>query len=351
MNIIMYYQVLYIGSESYDGPTITVIEGLHKLGYIIYVYKKSNINSWFCNNIIKSISDIDGKIDFIVSNLHWGTRWDLYKEIKTKVPFILIDGDDHNNCRNWNEKIIRYNKCYGFMNPTQNEGIELLPHRKMIPIENYVPDIVFKSQKFTNEGIYIPFGITNNYLNFRKNIPISKRTIDICHFPGPGEYRSKMTCFINSQFKKYKVSNTHIYGNMVVDNSIKENCQKDKIHGWWRWKTNDKYFETINKSKICIYVPAPGGWDSKRPWEMISQGCVLLYFKTPGLIDDEYELKKLGDFFEFKNNDELIYKCNLLLNDSLFLEEKSKECYNNALKHFTSIPIAKYFLSKVLQIL
>ena len=56
-------EVLFIGSESYDGPTITIIEGLYKLGYKIYVYKKTNINSWFCNIIIDSLDNIEDTVD------------------------------------------------------------------------------------------------------------------------------------------------------------------------------------------------------------------------------------------------------------------------------------------------
>jgi hypothetical protein len=33
--------ILFIGSESYDAATITIIEGLNKIGYTIYVYKKT----------------------------------------------------------------------------------------------------------------------------------------------------------------------------------------------------------------------------------------------------------------------------------------------------------------------
>jgi hypothetical protein len=49
-------KVLFIGSESYDRATITIIEGLYKLGFEIFVYKKLNINSWFCNTIIDNLS-------------------------------------------------------------------------------------------------------------------------------------------------------------------------------------------------------------------------------------------------------------------------------------------------------
>ena len=66
-------QILYIGSESYDSATITIIEGLSKFGFKILVYKKKNINSWFCNQIIDSLDNIENNIDFVLSNLHWGT--------------------------------------------------------------------------------------------------------------------------------------------------------------------------------------------------------------------------------------------------------------------------------------
>tara|TARA_B100001093_G_scaffold329155_1_gene314152 strand:+ start:1103 stop:2158 length:1056 start_codon:yes stop_codon:yes gene_type:complete len=345
--------ILFIGSESYDGPTITIIEGLYNLGYKIFVYKKTNINSWFCNIIIDSLDNIEDNIDFIISNLHWGTRWDLYNKINKKIPYILIDGDDHNN-NTWKNKYIKYCNSYGILNTIQIKDIEtqnLLSKRIMIKIENYEPDLIFKTQKFNNEGIYLPFGINFSYLQFKKNIPISKRKIDICHFPGPGKYRENMTNIINKNFKNYSVSNKLIYGNMIVDNNIKTFCEKDNnIHSWHRWKTCDEYFNTINNSKICIYVPAPGGWDSKRPWEILSQGTILLYFKTPGLIDNEYPLKQLGNFFEFTTIEELINKCNLLLNNKDFLNEKAKECHKNAEKYFTSEPITEYFLSNISRI-
>ena len=55
----------------------------------------------------------------------------------------------------------------------------------------------------------------------------------------------------------------------------------------------------------------------------------------------------IGDFFEFTTSKELINKCNLLLTNKDFLNEKAKECYENAQKYFMPEPIAKYFLSKI----
>ena len=40
-----------------------------------------NINSWFCNKIINNLDNIEDEIDFVISNLHWGTRWSLYKKL------------------------------------------------------------------------------------------------------------------------------------------------------------------------------------------------------------------------------------------------------------------------------
>ena len=42
-------KILFIPSESYDATTIGIIEGLNELNFEILVYKKENINSWFCN--------------------------------------------------------------------------------------------------------------------------------------------------------------------------------------------------------------------------------------------------------------------------------------------------------------
>ena len=340
--------ILFIGSESYDAATITIIEGLNKIGYTIYVYKKSNINSWFCNIIINDLNIVKDSIEFIISNLHWGTRWDLYKHFNMNTIKILIDGDDDNNNISWKNKYQLCIKNYNIADVNYLENNLLLNQRCMIDIKDYKPDIIFKSQKFSNEGIYLPFGINFTYLKFNKNIPLNKRNIDICHFSGPGRYRENMTNFINKNFKKYNVFNNKIYGEMIVDESIKEFCNKDNnIHSWHRWKTCDKYFETINNSKICIYVPAPGGWDSKRPWEILSQGSLLLYYKQAELIDKEYELNKISDYCQFNSYDELISKCEELLNNPNFLEKKRIECYNNAIKYFTSEPLAHYFISKI----
>lgn len=341
-------KILFIGSESYDGPTITIIEGLHKLGYTIYVYKKDNINSWFCNTIINDLEYVKNKIDFIISNLHWGTRWDLYKHLNPEIPRILIDGDDHNNKNSWIDKYAAYCKSYGCTTGEHIENQKLSRQRFMINIEYYKPDIIFKTQKFVSEGIYLPFGINFSYLPFNKNIPILERNIDISHFQGPGIHRQHMATFINNKLKIYKVFNDTIYGDMVVDARIKYYCENDNnVHSWHRWKTCDKYFDILNNSKICIYVPAPGGWDSKRPWEILSQGTIMLYCKPRDFKDGEYPLNKISNYCEFKNNSELLIKVHELLNNPELLKQIQRECYTNAFKYFKPEAMASYFMTKV----
>ena len=348
-NNFKYKRVLFIGSESYDGPIITIIEGLHKLGFEILTYNKSNINSWFCNKIITNLIDIEKNVDFVLSNLHWGTRWDLYKEFNHKVLYILIDGDDDNNCKSWRDKYNKYKRGYKTEDINNIGSNELLSHRYMIDIDNYIPDIIFKTQKFTTEGIYLPFGINNSYIEFNQSKTTHQRQIDIAHFPGPGIEREKTTQVINNNLNKYNIINKQIYGEMIVDKKINNNCINDKnIHSWHRWKTCDKYFETINDSKICICEPAPGGWDSKRPWEILAQGSLLIYYKPVGFNDTEYSIDNISSYCKCKNYNDMIQKCQFLLQNQEILEEKRKECYENGIKYFTAEPIARYFLWNII---
>ena len=113
----------YLPSESYDATTIGIIEGLNELNFEILVYKKENINFWFCNKIIDSLENIEDEVDFVLSNLHWGTRWSYYKLLKHKVSYILIDGDDrlyYDNFSDWKNKYKKYIEKY----PSATEDIK-----------------------------------------------------------------------------------------------------------------------------------------------------------------------------------------------------------------------------------
>ena len=91
-----YKKILFIGSESYDAATITIIEGLYKLGFEILVYKKLNINSWFCETIISNleIKFIEALriLKFVNSN---GEARRLIKGNGAKINDIVINDENY----------------------------------------------------------------------------------------------------------------------------------------------------------------------------------------------------------------------------------------------------------------
>lgn len=353
-------KILFIPSESYDGATITIIEGLYKLGFKILTYKKNNINSWFCNEIIDNLDNIEDEIDFVLSNLHWGTRWSLYKKLKHEVPYILIDGDDriHGNERsNWLDKYNNYIRSYKVNPPEEIKNMELSPYRWMEKMEDYKPDIVFMSNKYhsNKNEIYLPFGINDVYLDKFENITFGDRNIDVCHIPGPGSLREEMQRMLPKITpKNFTLHNEKVYGSFKVDEKINIFCQKDNnVHSWHRWRNCDEYFKTLNRSKIFVFTVcdkenAPG-WDNKRFYEVISSGCLILFYKPRLLNTSEYPQEELCDFssFEFKNYKKLQEKINFLLSNPSVLEEKIKEFHENGIKYYNSKQIAKYFLFKI----
>jgi hypothetical protein len=355
-----YKKILFIGSESYDAATITIIEGLYKLGFEILVYKKLNINSWFCETIISNLENIEDQIDFVLSNLHWGTRWSLYTKLNHKVPYILINGDDRihgNDISSWRDMYNIYIKKYKLNPPDNIKNKTLSPYRWMEEIGNYNPDKIFMSQKYkiNSDTIYLPFGIHHMYLNNNKKLD---RKYDITHIPGPGEQRFIMQNLIHKikeNNRNLNIINEKVYGDKIFDSNISfYGLQDNNIHSWHRWSANQKYFYILNQSKILIY---PGvdkdnapGWDSKRPWEALSCGCILLMQQPNNFDNKEYPLYEINKNlkFEYQNFEELLEKSNRLLSNNNLMEKERQVIYNNAIKYFTSEPITRYFLNKIL---
>lgn len=359
-------KVLFIPTESYDDPCITIIEGLNKLGFEILVYKKFNINSWFCNKIITNLENIEEKIDFVLSNIHWGTRWSLYNKLKHKVPYILIDGEDR--LHEWSKHpkwkrssyidTIEYREKKYIRNPPLRiREFKLSPIRWVEDLGKYKPDIVFKSQKYkiNKDCIYLPYGIKDFYLKYNINKSIKDREIDILHLDSKcmGKYRSDTIDYLNNYKKKTKfnIINGLVYGDTICDKRIKKLIDNDKnIHSWHRWRCCDEYFKTINNSKLLIYPSvdkynAPG-WDSKRPWETFSQNSLIIYQKQEDFDNSEYPIDELIGEFRYKLDDyeDLKKKIELHLSDLDLLEEKRINICKNINKYFNSITITRYFL-------
>jgi len=190
--------VLFIPSESYDAAAITVIQGLEELGFTIYTMR-TNINSWWCNKVIDHPSK--HKYDFVLWNMHWGTRWGFYDKYKLHKHFnVLIDGCDNRAKHTWRDKYDFYCWKYkGKMRPQEPIlSRELQPYRWMEPLGKFKPDIVFTSQKNpSDKTTYLPFGIHREALRFRGNGKIGmERGIDFTNIPGPGDTRRRLRDFV-----------------------------------------------------------------------------------------------------------------------------------------------------------
>lgn len=352
-------KILFIPSESYDATTIGIIEGLNELNFEILVYKKENINSWFCNKIIDSLENIEDEVDFVLSNLHWGTRWSYYKLLKHKVPYILIDGDDrlyYDNFSDWKNKYKKYIEKY----PSATEDIKnkvLSPFRWMEKMENYEPDIVFFGQKYkvNKDDIFLPTSISNNYLKYFKDKDNYEKVYQVTNIPGPGFYRSHITHLVKEiceKQMKLNVWNEKVYGDMLVPDKIRFFCENDdNVHSWHRWRICKDYQKKLMSSKILIIPPVdvynnPGGIGIKRVTEGLAAGCFILFHQQPDVDDSTYPIEELCPFsrFKFLDYQECLNKIVYLLKNPKALEFHKNKMYKNAMKYYTSLPITRYFL-------
>lgn len=352
--------ILFIGSESYDAPVITVIEGLQELGFKIYTLHKPNINSWFCNQVIKNPEDVKKiKFDFILSNLHWGTRWSYYQKYNLHSYFkVLIDGDDNMNWKSWKDKYEYYKKEYVFEPEEEIKLKEIAPFRWVESIDGYQPDIVFTAQKQFGDqnSYYLPFGIHREYFKLSEGKTTNQREIDFCHIDGPGIKRKKTKYLIKllGFFKILpgKIFNGYIRGEVEIPKQIKhfltEDNKNNRVHGYHRWTMGKDYFKVLNNSKILIY---PGidhwpFWDSKRPWEAYASGCLVLMEK-PCIDVSEYPITEICDFAVYNSYLEFIKKCHYLYKNQAFLDKLRRESFEKAKRYFSPKPIANYFLQKI----
>ena len=144
--------------------------------------------------------------------------------------------------------------------------------------------------------------------------------------------------------------NKKIYGNKYYPEGLNESIKNENnIHSYHRWCINKNYYEVLNNSKILVYPSidkynAPG-WDSKRPWEALAMGCLLLSYKQDDFDNHEYPVDEVSIIF--KNSIDLTNKINYFYNNIEELDKLRKKNYKNAMKYFTSVPISRYFLWKI----
>jgi len=347
-------RVLFIGSESYDAPTITLIQGLSSLGFEIHTIRKQNINSFF---VAKVITEPDPQsYDFVLSNLHWGTRWSLYSEYGLHACLkVLVDGDDNHREHNWQQKIERYKRRYVCAPPDEIKDMQLAPYRWLEDCGNYKPDIVFECQKMNGNGtIYLPFGIHQEYLDLDERLNWKERDIDIAHIPGPGIWR-KITKVVlragsaTSLLKQYRIFNEPVYGDILTPQPISDYISRDaNVHSYHRWSVSLNYFRVLNRSRLLVYpnISRFPFWDSKRPWEAYAVGCAVL-MKRPCIDTSRYPPEGIESTLVYKDERHLLGALKQLFRDEEKCRVICERAVARARKYFSARAIARYFLMQV----
>jgi len=298
-----YKAVLFVPSESYDAAAITIIQGLEELGFTIYTMRP-NINSWWCNKVIDNPAN--HKYDFVLWNMHWGTRWGFYDKYKLHKHFnVLIDGCDNRAKHTWQDKYDFY--CHKYKG-------------KIRPQEA---------------------------LRFRGNGKIGReRQIDFTNIPGPGDARRRLRDFIARGKLPGRVHNSKVTGGPVIPKEIEHLVRRDNnIHSYFRWVLHRAYFKVLNDTKVFIYsnVYDRAHWDSKKIWEAYASGCLCLLEK-PRVDMSQYPVTELCEAAQFKDYDELVQKAKWLYHNQGRLEQLRLRAVEGALKYFNATQIARYFL-------
>lgn len=337
--------VLLIPTESYDAPLITLVEGLSALGVTIYTIKKPNINSWFANEVVEGPEGLD--FDFVLSSIHWGTRWSYYDKYNLhSEQKVLLDGSDTIGGLGWRGKQEALNQRYVKNPPEEVKNKQLSPFRWVEPIGDYEPDAIFTCQKVSEEGSYFPFGIHQAYSNWYKDKTFDQKGIDFTHIPGIGNKRETMRDFIENYDLPGVIRNDGAWGTKRVPNPIREIASADleaNVHSYHRWVFREDYFELLNNTRALIY---PGvrtrQWDSKRPWEAMANGCLVLY--EIDIDNSEYPLQEICPFAEYETLEELVDKAEYLHSRPDFFERQSRLFFKRGIKYFNPISLARYFL-------
>lgn len=347
-------QILFIGSESYDAPTITILQGLQELGFTVLVIGHSNINSWFCETLIKKYEG--QSIDFILSNLHWGTRWDYYEnQFLPDVPKVLIDGDDNCNWNSWRKKFENYSGQYKKLRPNEVPDGLLKPYRYVVDLGDYQPDIIFTAQKVHNEPfetIYLPFGVHREYFDLSESKGVDERWWDISHFIGPGIQRRRMHRMMTLMNYCGLIQNGFsgkVRGEAITPKAISEYCKKDdNVHSYHRWILYKDYFKQLNNSKIVLY---PGidhwpFWDSKRPWEAMACGALVM-MKHPVTDVSQYPITEIIPNLVYSNIIDFTKKVAAIRLKRYDLNRLQSDMKKKLIRYFTPQSITRYFLSQI----
>jgi hypothetical protein len=345
--------ILFIPTESYDAPAIAVVQGLEELGFTIYTLHKPNINSVWCNRVVSSLDGLH--FDFVLSNVHWGTRWDYYDHYRLHDRLkVLIDGDDNPHGRhNWLDKVNYRQRTYRPRPKDLVTNRVVQPYRWCVPLGDYRPDILFVSQKSPREQAhYLPFGMLREYARF--STARSARAYDFVHISARGGGKRKR---LMAHLKQYPLPGRSFAG-FVTGREEHVHCDADRvrrdwdgrrvIHGWNRWVFSRNYFELLSDARALVYPGVNPGphWDSRRPWEALACGCLVL-FERPEVDMARYPVLELCPWAVYEDYAELGDKCRYLLGHAAAWERWRLEATSGAARYFAPVALARYFLSRV----
>lgn len=350
-------RVLFVGSQSYDAPTVTVLQGLHRLGFRIFTPRQSNINSWFCNHVLKEPRR--QAYDFALSNLHWGTRWSDHDRFAPGGTVrVLIDGTDHRRQDAWRDKAAYFAAAYG-NHPPPPEPEDRPTARWAEPPGEYEPDVVFTSQKVPGDARthYLPFGIQDEGLVLGDPArPAAERDVDVAYVPGPGRLRRRCERWVRLgrrlRLLPGRVHVGPVFGDPVAAPELEARIAADRvIQGWSRWRQSRDYFGLLSQSKLLVYPAVNPGhwWDSKRPWEALAAGCVVV-MQRPTVDVAEYPVTELAPTAVYDSPWGMIRACRRLLADPAALEATRRASAAGARRYFAPVALARYFLRRVAQV-
>lgn len=313
--------VLFVGSEEYDYPTITILEGLQDLGFTIYTLKKPNINSWFCNQVIDSTSGL--KIDFALFNVGWGTRWSYYNRYQLRrFPIVLI-----NSTRaTWLNALSHIHISHIYMEvdksaPDDADTLDIQPYRwAEMPSSSYAPDVLF-SLYISSGGLNLPLGIHREFSNLAGTLSKVDRSTDLVGI----------------------VSLQEATGELIVPVEVAKFVSNDLgIHQWQRWANWKGGFDLLNSSAMYL---ANTGINHESLWKSLACGC-LPFIPDPKTAS-AYQVTDITPFTVYKSQDELTDKVDWLTEHPDLLNRLRQDCETLAIEYFTPAPLAKRFLHLV----
>jgi len=337
--------VLFVGSEQYDGHTITILEGLAELDFDIYTLHKPNVSSWRWNQVIDSTAGRE--FDFVLSNTGWGTRWDYHRRYKlSRFPNVLIDSMPGNVP--WDRKLeVLASECNDpDARPDDDMLAEpVLNYRWCASVGSYSPDVTFSALPGQPDTVYLPHGIHSRFTEQGK-----------IHAQTKGEREHLVTYvspkgILEDRDVPSDMPHLHVVprpsGEALIPTEIADHIKHDTqgLHGWSEWIEYKGIYQLLAQSHIVLIDSTYPGWTSKLPYQALACCCLLMVEKC--CVVSDYPLTRLSPFTVYESQDEFRNKIDWISNHVDQMRRMQLDSTELAYQHFTSVPLARRFLHHV----